>query len=99
MENNNVSEEQARDYVTKHSWSIRKPDIGKYPFVLSVTHGIVRAVYEVSSWNRTDDGKRYYFEGNIAKPKIRNHFLGKRIPDTYQKKGMANPVLKSKNIE
>ncbi len=94
---NGVSEWDARAYVTMHSWKVKNPDIDKYPYVLSVTRGIVRAVYEVSSWNRTDDGTRYYFEGKNAKPGIRNHFLNKRLPEAYTKKGMKYPVLYSKN--
>lgn len=42
---------------------------------------------------------RYYFvcpNGSIqtADEKIRNEFIGKRIPKDYCKKGMAFPVLK-----
>ena len=81
---------KARYDVTRYCWKIKKPDVSEYPYVLSVTNGIVWAVYKVDMWYEVDE--RYAFEGKPAPPKIRNNFLNKKIPETYRNKGAANPV-------
>lgn len=41
--------------------------------------------------------KRIGFHGEDAGEEIKECFIGKRIPETYRKKGKANPCLYSKN--
>ena len=86
----------ARYEATRGCWRISIPDIKKYPYVLSVTDGLVKEVYKVNEWH--EKGERKEFSGVVANKEIRELFVGKRIPDYYAKKGMASPVLKSKNI-
>jgi hypothetical protein len=86
----------ARYEATRGCWKIRIPDLKKYPYVFSVTDGLVKEVYKVHEWHVR--GERKEFTGEVAPAEIRNVFVGKRIPDYYAKKGMASPVLKSKNI-
>lgn len=81
--------------ATRGCWRISIPDIKKYPYVLSVTDGLVKEVYKVNEWHIK--GERKEFSGEVASQEIREMFIGKRIPDYYAKKGMASPVLKSKN--
>lgn len=85
----------ARYEATRGCWRIKLPDVKKYPYVLSVTNGIVREVYKVTEWH--ENGERKEFTGVVAPEEIRYLFVKKRIPDYYAKKGMASPVLKSKN--
>ena len=85
----------ARYEATRGCWRISIPDIKKYPYVLSVTDGLVKEVYKVNEWHIK--GERKEFSGEVASQEIREMFIGKRIPDYYAKKGMASPVLKSKN--
>ena len=75
---------------------MRPKSISEYPFVFSVTDGVVREVYKVHRWLKSDRDGRYEFEGEIATD-IRNQFINKRIPEKYRKKGMAAPVLFSRN--
>ena len=86
----------ARYEATRGCWRISIPDIKKYPYVLSVTDGLVKEVYKVNEWH--EKGERKEFSGVVADKEIRELFIGKRIPDYYAKKGMASPVLKSKNL-
>lgn len=83
--------------ATRKAWKIKPRNLSEYPYVLSVTDGIVREVYKVNEWFFVENRERYGFNGDIAEEKIRNRFVGKRIPNTYVKKGMASPVLFSKN--
>lgn len=87
----------ARYEATRWCWRIRPRSIKEYPYVFSVTGGIVREVYQLDRWILTDEGGRYAFEGHVADESIRQQFVDKRIPDIYSKKGMASPVLFSKN--
>lgn len=82
---------------TRYAWKIRPRSINEYPYVFSVTDGIVKEVYKINDWYLVEDRKRQAFNGEIAPEEIRKRFVGKRIPDTYVKKGMASPVLFSKN--
>ena len=84
----------ARYESTRGCWRIRMPDVNKYPYVFSVTDGIVKEVYKVKEWHVA--GERKEFSGDVAEKEIRERFIGKRIPDSYAKRGMASPVLYSK---
>lgn len=86
----------ARYEATRGCWRISLPDVNKYPYVLSVTDGLVKEVYKVNEWHKK--GERKEFTGIVAPKEIRDLFVGKRIPDYYAKKGMASHILKSKNI-
>lgn len=88
--------QNARYEATRGCWRIRIPSIKKYPYVLSVTDGLVKEVYKVKEWHAK--GERKEFTGEVAPKEIRDLFIGLRIPDHYAKKGMASPVLKSKNL-
>ncbi len=84
----------ARYEATRGCWRISTPNIDKYPFVLSVTDGLVKEVYKVNEWHAK--GERKEFTGEVASEDIRSRFVGKRIPEYYREKGMASPVLYSK---
>lgn len=88
--------ENARYEATRGTWHNRKPNIAKYPYVFSVTNGIVKDVYKVNEWH--DVGNRIEFTGETAEKLIIDTYVGKKIPSRYSKKGMASPFLKSKNI-
>lgn len=97
-EENNVNNNEARYQITRSCWRIKEPDIKKYPYVLSVSSGIVKEVYEVKSWNISEKSKgeknpRYEFVGKRARKEIQEDFINKMIPKKYCKKGMANPCL------
>ena len=88
--------EKARYEATRGNWHNKKPSIEKYPYIFSVTGGIVKAVYEIIEWH--DEGVRIQCTAKNASKSIWDAFVGKKIPSYYSKKGMASPFLKSKNL-
>lgn len=82
---------------TRSAWKV-KPEIAqRYPYVLSVTGGIVREVYKVTEWHYCDGNNgRAEFTGTVAEPEVLKIFKGKRIPAKYRKKGQASPFLYGK---
>ena len=83
--------------ATRYCWKIIPRNLEEYPYVFSVTDGIVEDVYRIERWEPVSGRSRYEFFGHPAPQEIRDRFIGKRIPDCYRKKGMASPVLFSKN--
>ena len=74
---------------TRSAWRVNRKNARKYPYVLSVTRGIVREVYKVDEWYESDREGRSEFEGHIAEDEVRSIFINKRILEEYRKKGMA----------
>lgn len=89
---------------TRSAWKLgEKREAARY--AMSVYHGIVREVYEVSGWVRGgwsirgDDLKgtrprekgRWEFVGVVAEDKIRKRYLGKSVA-RYFKQGAQNPL-------
>jgi hypothetical protein len=90
-------DEVGRYDATRYCWKVSLWKVKDYPYVLSVTGGIVREVYKVTEWHPVGgDSKRKEFTGIIAEPKILTIFKNKMIPEKYKKKGMAQSVLYSK---
>ena len=82
---------------TRSAWKVDPKRANRYPYVLSVTGGIVREVYKVHEWHYIAPGSdRAEFTGEIAEQTIRDVFVGKKIPQKYRKKGLASPCLYSK---
>lgn len=81
--------------AVRASWRINPDIANKYPYVLAVRYGIVVGVYQINEkgWKKTADGKRAFFDGTDAPNKIKKHFLDKRIPERFRKKGLSNPCL------
>ena len=86
----------ARYEATRGCWHNKKPNIEKYPYIFSVTNGIVRAIYKVTEWHNVGD--RIECSGTDVSESLGKDFIGKRIPPYYSKKGMASPFLLSKNV-
>ena len=91
-----VNERDSRCEATRGMWKLDPKKANQYPYVLSVTNGVVKAVYKVGEkgWTKHHKG-RYQFEGSEAEKHIADLFLNKRIPDKYRKKGQASPFLYS----
>ena len=87
----------ARYEATRYCWAIKPRSIKEYPYVFSATDGIVKEVYKINEWKKVETINRYEFIGELAPNNIRDEFINKRIPSNYAKKGMASPVLFSKN--
>lgn len=91
--NPSLSQADAIYEATRYSWKINPNKAAQYEYVLSIIDGIVEGVYKVKEWKLSDNGVRYEFDRTEPDEKIVKHFYKKRIPDSYTKKGMANPVL------
>ncbi len=90
-----LSREEAIYETVRRSWKVSQSKANKYPYILGVIDGVVEGVYKLNKngWVLADNGVRYEFakDDNLDE-NIVNHFIHKRIPDTYTKKGAANPV-------
>ena len=83
---------------TRRAWSLKPEKANQYPYVFSVTGGIVREVYKVHQWHYCENSNgKAEFDGVVAEESIRKKFVGKKIPEIYRKKGQANPFLYCKN--
>ena len=84
----------SRYETTRSAWKVDPNKANNYPYVLSVTDGIVKAVYRVYEWHYCNDNSgRAEFTGEEADSKTACLFLNKKIPLKYRKRGNANPTL------
>lgn len=90
-----LSQRADRYETTRSAWKLDINKVAKYPYVLSVTGGIVKEVYKVSEWHNADSSRngRIEFTGTVAEDDVRNIFINKKTPEKYRKKGQANPCL------
>lgn len=95
VKNESVTNNNSRYDATRGWWKINPKSIHEYPYVFSVTNGVVREVYKIKSWIKNND--RCRFDGEIAESYIREQYINKKIPKCYKQKGMASPILLSKN--
>lgn len=87
----------ARYEQTRSAWRLLPEKANEAKYVLSLTQGVVQAVYKVDNkgWQKYNDttGKykkvRYFFEGSEADETITKLYLGKKIE---RKKGQSNPI-------
>lgn len=83
-------------------WVINPKKAENYKLVLAHRHGIVVGAFRPAiwlpgnkanfTWLHEDMPKRFGFEGKPAEPAVAVHYIGKRVPDEYRRKGAANPV-------
>ena len=81
--------------VRKH-WKVNLDRVNKIPYVFASRDGVVKEIHEVDKWyiSPPDFPGRCMFDGKPTQNnEIRNHYINKRIPSKYVKKGMASPVL------
>ncbi len=88
--------------ATRYAWKISKTKIREVEYVLAVIQGMIVGVYKPEKWldatienfpefqqNRTG---RIGFIGVEAEDSIKHFYLNKRVPETYRKRGAANPI-------
>lgn len=89
-----LSQRKDRYECTRSAWRLNPEQAKKYPYVLSVTGGIVCEVYKVKEWHYCEGSSgRAEFTGEIAEKQVNDLFVGKKIPEKYRKKGQASPFL------
>ena len=77
--------------ITRISWRLANRRIKTIKYGIASYRGIVREVYEIESWFKTEDGKRWCFTGKIAEENIRIKYLNQSL-ENYIKKGSQNPI-------
>lgn len=92
-----LNQRKDRYECTRSAWKLNPEIAKKYPYVLSVTGGIVREVYKVTEWHYCESRNgRAEFTGVVAEPEIQKIFKDKKIPAKYRQKGQASPFLYGK---
>ncbi len=88
--------------ATRFAWKVDKNNANKAEIILAVEKGIVVGVFIADKWkkatplefpefNKLIEG-RWGFEGREASNDVTAIYLMKRIPDSFRKKGAANPI-------
>ena len=89
-----LNQRNSRYDCTRSAWKLDPKKANNYPYVLSVTGGMVYEVYKVKEWHYCEERNgRAEFTGEVAEPEIQKLFKWKKIPEKYRKKGQASPFL------
>lgn len=88
--------------AVRSSWKIQKERAERYRLVLAHVRGVVKGAYFPNEWLVATRANFHYaggdrhdrigFVGKEADPEVWNHYVGKRVPDMYRKKGARSPV-------
>ena len=87
--------------AVRFAWVLDVEKAREIPIVLAHVRGLVKGVFRPRNWFEAtaenfpeywDRPGRWGFEGVEAEKPVRDHYLGKRIPDAYRLRGAANPV-------
>jgi uncharacterized protein len=103
---NRSSENQDLLDAVRYAWKIDPRKARKADYVLAVRKGMIIGAFKASEWLKattdnfpglTRDGYgplegRYGFRGEAAPVQIQKLYEQKRVPESLQKKGAANPV-------
>ena len=77
--------------AVRSSWKLKVERARQAELVLAVSQGIVLDTFVPEKWKATK-GKRFEFDGVQAEDSIRAIYNRKRVPESYRKKGAANPI-------
>lgn len=99
---NRLASERGIYDATRFSWKISKKKVEEVEYVLSVIQGMIVGVFKPLEWmDATEENfpefhenvpGRIAFVGEAAEESIRQMYLRKRVPDSYRKRGAANPI-------
>ncbi len=77
--------------ATRKAWRINLKRAKKVRYVLAVSRGIVRAVFEPDRWEPINDSDRKQFFGKVAPKEVAEQFLGKSVTH-HMTAGSQNPI-------
>lgn len=92
--------------AVRYAWRMSINEARKGELVLATERGLVVGVYRVDQWlpatsenfpGRDPKPGRIGFIGREAESAVRQHYLRRRVPDRFRRKGAANPVKYSWN--
>ncbi len=98
---NKSSMETSLYEATRYAWKISKAKAQQAEVVLSIQQGLIVGSFIAHNWldatsanfpGRVDAPGRLGFIGQEAPADIQALYMGKRVPDTYRKRGAANPI-------
>jgi hypothetical protein len=87
--------------ATRYAWKVRLSKAQEAEVILATLQGLIVGAFIPQAWlpatganfpGREDVPGRFGFVGEEAPPRIRNEYVGKRVPDEYRKRGSANPI-------
>ena len=87
--------------ATQYAWKVSLSRAKRAEVVLAVRRGIIVEVFVPEKWlpataenfeGRAPVPGRYGFVGEFGDQSMRKKYLGRRIPDSFRKKGAANPI-------
>ena len=80
--------------AVRAAWRLNPARAEKADWVVAVVDGVCKGVFAVHRWERTRrDPARYDFHGTELRNDVARRYVGKRIPEEFRRRGMANPVL------
>lgn len=87
--------------ATRYAWKVDPKKVARAEVVLPVVQGSIVGAFVAREWleastanfpDREPMPGRYAFEGAPAPTEMANRYIGRRIPDSFRKRGAANPV-------
>ena len=93
--------------MVQYCWRIREPNLNDIPYVFAVANKIVRGVYQIERWLKSDDQEwfnvkgfnrpelisgRYGFVGSLAPKDVWNKYVNTELP-TSVTFGSGQPIL------
>lgn len=87
--------------ATRFAWRLSLKKAQQAELILATVQGMIVGVYVADHWlsasgehfpgRETIEG-RYGFVGHEAPAEFQSRYLGKRIPDSFRKRGASNPI-------
>ena len=78
--------------AARKAWKLSLSRANQTSYLLAVHRGIIEGIFE-AKWKPSNEGSgRIEFEGKPACQEIQDHYLWKRLPEYYYRKGARNPV-------
>jgi hypothetical protein len=87
--------------ATRYAWKISRRKAKEAEVILATMQGLIVGAFVADDWldatstnfpGREEAPGRLGFVGAEAPIDIRRHYVGKRVPDEYRKRGAANPI-------
>lgn len=88
--------------ATRFAWKVSKSKAERAEVILTTYQGEIRAAFVAVEWLQatpenfpgrgTAGSRRFGFIGREASLDIQNLYVGKRVPDEFRKRGVANPI-------
>ena len=87
--------------ATRYAWKISKSRARKAEVILATVRGLIVGAFVADDWleasaanfpGHEDVPGRLGFIGREAPPEVKDLYVGRRVPDSFRKRGAANPI-------